>query len=220
MVKEKDKKKNDDNLKEKIQKAVEEADDDFEEVTIEDRIISIEKKLTAVIVMLIIVIVMSFIMIIANSSNDSESETDSTDNTQEVVSADYDVSMFDEIKASDIESESKNKTIVVYMGRSTCSHCIDYVPVLANVSEETGVKIKYIDMAKIIDYSNSTITDSEAISTLQNLSTNDAQKDVMDNLGSTPMTLIIKNNKIIDSLLYAADEDAVKTLLENNGLGK
>ena len=220
MVKEKEKEEKKEKLVKKIQQAVEiEDEEDLEEVTLEDRVISIEKKLNIILVLVIILLIICFGILISKSSSKS-SNTEENSPVQEEYSGDYDVSMFDEISVDDISKESDNKTIVVYMGRAACGYCIQYVPVLAEVQDNLGIKVKYIDMAKIIDYDNQSIIDSSAISKLQNMKTNDAQKNVMDNLGSTPMTLVIKNNRIVDSLVYAADAETLQTVLENNGLGK
>ena len=42
----------------------------------------------------------------------------------------------------------------------------------------------------------------------------------MNDWGATPMTLVIKNNKVVDSLVGAADAATVETLVKNNGLAK
>ena len=63
--------------------------------------------------------------------------TDSQSGKPTEVSADYDVSAFKEIKAQDIKKESKGKNILIYVGRSSCGYCVQYVPVLTQVQEKS-----------------------------------------------------------------------------------
>ena len=55
---------------------------------------------------------------------------------------------------------------------------------------------------------------------MQKFATSDSQKDVMKDWGATPMTLVIKNNKIVDSLVGATDAATLEKMVKNNGLAK
>ena len=52
------------------------------------------------------------------------------------------------------------------------------------------------------------------------MKTNSEQKGIMEQFGSTPMTLIIKNNTIVDSIVGATDESTLTKLIEGNGFSK
>lgn len=204
-------------------KKVEETNNEgFDELTTEDRLISIEKKVNATLILVVIMAILAIINLSILVSNNSGQTTTNEDLTQTSTdtSADYDVSEFDEIKASDLSKESKNKTIVVYIGRSSCGYCVQFVPVLKSVQEKYNFTTKYIDIAKIIDYNSSSISDQDAYNLLTNMKTNSEQKGIMEQFGSTPMTLVIKNNTIVDSIVGATDESTLTKLVEDNGFSK
>ena len=194
----------------------------FDELTTEDRLVSIEKKVNATLILVVIMAILAIInlsILVSNNSGQTTTNEDLTSNSTD-TSADYDVSEFDEIKASDLSKESKNKTIVVYIGRSSCGYCVQFVPILKSVQEKYNFTTKYIDIAKIIDYNSSSISDQDAYNLLTNMKTNSEQKGIMEQFGSTPMTLVIKNNTIVDSIVGATDESTLTKLIEDNGFSK
>ena len=194
----------------------------FDELTTEDRLISIEKKVNATLILVVIMAILAIInlsILVSNNSGQTTTNEDLTPNSTD-TSADYDVSEFDEIKASDLSKESKNKTIVVYIGRSSCGYCVQFVPILKLLKEKYNFTTKYIDIAKIIDYNSSSISDQDAYNLLTNMKTNSEQKGIMEQFGSTPMTLVIKNNTIVDSIVGATDESTLTKLIEDNGFSK
>ena len=194
----------------------------FDELTTEDRLVSIEKKVNATLILVVIMAILAIInlsILVSNNSGQTTTNEDLTPNSTD-TSADYDVSEFDEIKASDLSKESKNRTIVVYIGRSSCGYCVQFVPILKSVQEKYNFTTKYIDIAKIIDYNSSSISDQDAYNLLTNMKTNSEQKGIMEQFGSTPMTLVIKNNTIVDSIVGATDESTLTKLIEDNGFSK
>lgn len=196
--------------------------EDFDELTTEDCLVSIEKKVNATLILVVIMAILAIInlsILVSNNSGQTTTNEDLTPNSTD-ISADYDVSEFDEIKASDLSKESKNKTIVVYIGRSSCGYCVQFVPILKSVQEKYNFTTKYIDIAKIIDYNSSSISNQDAYNLLTNMKTNSEQKGIMEQFGSTPMTLVIKNNTIVDSIVGATDESTLTKLIEDNGFSK
>lgn len=194
----------------------------FDGLTTEDRLVSIEKKVNATLILVVIMAILAIInlsILVSNNSGQTTTNEDLTPNSTD-TSADYDVSEFDEIKSSDLSKESKNKTIVVYIGRSSCGYCVQFVPILKSVQEKYNFTTKYIDIAKIIDYNSSSISDQDAYNLLTNMKTNSEQKGIMEQFGSTPMTLVIKNNTIVDSIVGATDESTLTKLIEDNGFSK
>ena len=153
----------------------------------------------------------------ASTYSDSSSETNSESENE---TEEYDVSMFDEIKASDITSKTKKSKQVIYVGRSTCSWCIKFLPNLQKSQKEYGYKTLYIDIAKIIDFSANSIIDQTAYNTMISL-TGDDYKDYMDeNFGSTPMVLIVEKGKIIGAQTGYSEYDDFVKVLEDAGYKK
>ena len=204
--------------KEKIKETVA---DEYEELTLEDRVINIEKKVNwtfglAVVITIISVLILIFILA---DGTEKTKNTDSQSGEPTEDSADYDVSAFKEIKAQDIKKESKGKNMLIYVGRSSCGYCVQYVPVLTQVQEKSKkYQTYYIDIAKILDFSSAAggILDQEANNIMQQL-----DKEFMEsNWGATPLTLVVKDSKLVDSIVGYVDADTLEALIKKNGFVK
>ena len=208
--------------KEKKVKEIEEVVDEYEELSLEDRVMNIEKKVNWTFGLSVIITIISVLLLIFVLADGTEKSTDkNTDNsgTPSEVASDYDVSAFKEIKAQDIKKESKGKNILIYVGRSSCGYCVQYVPILKQVQEKINkYKTYYIDIAKILDFESATggILDKEANEIMQQL-----DKEFMEsNWGATPLTLVVKDSKLVDSLVGYVDADTLEKLVKNNGFAK
>lgn len=208
----------------KPQKKVQVIDEDFEEVedeediTMEDRIVNIEKKTNTLLVLMVITVLLVFVTMIFTMSNKGTTTTTPTDESE---NSSYSTAAFDEIKGTDIAKESKGKTIVVMMGRQGCGYCAAYAPVLTLAQESYNFVTKYIDLAEIIDLSKGTITDQDSYDALMNLdAVSDYETFMKDNFGRTPLTLFIKDSKIIGTISGYVDSDELAKQLENNGISK
>ena len=147
-----------------------------------------------------------------NNNKKSETTTESEYNT------DYDVSMFKEIKASELKKNT-NDLSVVYIGRSTCSWCAAFLPRLWEAQEEYGYKTLYIDIAKIMDFTNNgEILDQKAYNIMINLAGKNYETYVKDNFGATPMILIMKNNKIVGAQTGYSEYEEFKKVLNDAGI--
>ncbi len=132
---------------------------------------------------------------------------------EETYNTDYDVSQFKEISASDIEKETKNKVSVIYIGRETCSWCLEFLPTLKEAQEKFNYTTLYIDIAKIIDFENNTLIDQASYDTISKLSGEGYEDYMSENFGSTPMVLVVKDNEIINAQTgYSEYEDFEKIL--------
>lgn len=131
---------------------------------------------------------------------------------------DYDVSMFKEIKASEISKETKGKLSVVYVGRETCSWCAAFLPNLWQAQEDYGYTTLYIDIAKIIDFENNSIKDEDAYNIMMSLTGDNYDEYMEENFGATPMILIMKDNKIVNAQTGYSEYDAFKTILNDAGI--
>ena len=147
-----------------------------------------------------------------NNNKKSETTTESEYNT------DYDVSMFKEIKASELKKNT-NDLSVVYIGRSTCSWCAAFLPRLWEAQEEYGYKTLYIDIAKIMDFTNNgEILDQKAYNIMINLTGKNYETYEKDNFGATPMILIMKNNKIVGAQTGYSEYEEFKKVLNDAGI--
>ncbi len=211
--------------KEEIEKEEKIEIDEYEELSLDDRVVNIEKKVTAILWLVVVTMIVAILSLIFVISDDGTTKTEESgsETEQTEVSADYDVSEFKEIKAQDLKKESKGKTILVYIGRSSCGYCVQFVPVLKEVQDKyKSYRTYYIDIAKILDFTGASGTlDEEAEKIMTGLATVKEQEGIMDkNWGATPMTLVIKDSKIVDSLVGASDAATLEELVKNNGLAK
>ena len=141
-----------------------------------------------------------------------------TTSSESEYNTDYDVSMFEEIKASDIKSKTKKDIQVVYIGRSTCSWCAAFLPTLWEAQEEYKYTTLYIDIAKIIDFSSGNVSDQDSFDILNKLTGEGYESYMEENFGATPMVLIIKNNKIIGASTGYAEYESFVSVLNDAGI--
>ena len=205
---------------------VEVKEDDFtpeelEPLTLEERVISIEKKQNIILLLVIVTALLSLLVFITNLAGGKNGTfgDETSEEQQEVQSSTYDTSGFTEITAQELKATSKNKTIIVWIGRQGCGFCSKFVPTITSAGEQFDQTIYYLDLAKVLDFTGSQVTvlDEEAFDILMNFATDKDNKDVMENFGATPMTLIIKNNKIVGNIIGALEEDVVTKTLKDEG---
>lgn len=212
---------------EKTNKKIEEVEieetEEYEEIPVNERIMGIEKKVNIILIVVIITMLFSlFSMIFTINGNSSYGETDTPTNKQE-ESAAYDTSAFKEIKASDIKSESKSNTIVVMVGRQGCGWCANYAPYITEAAKNYNLKVRYIDLGKIVDFTveQPVIVDGDAWDTLTSLSgSGEWVTFAKDNMGGTPLTLIIKNNKVVGGISGYTEVANIEKAFDKAGLGK
>jgi hypothetical protein len=108
---------------------VEVKEDDFtpeelEPLTLEERVISIEKKQNIILLLVIVTALLSLLVFITNlaGGNNGTFGDETGEEQQEVQSSTYDTSGFTEITAQELKATSKNKTIIVG-GEIPCLHC-------------------------------------------------------------------------------------------------
>ena len=117
---------------------------------------------------------------------------------------DYDVSMFETIDADGlVEAYNWDETKVVYFGRSTCGFCVQFLPVLQQAQQEYGYKTLYVDIETI---------DADGQNKIMGL-----DSFFEENYGSTPITVLVKDGKIIDSEIGYVEYSTFTSMLEENG---
>ena len=210
-----------DKLVEKEDTKIEVLDNDYEEVSMEERIINIEKKVKAsfwmnIILIILVILTTVFNNVGANNIIDTGGDTDTVDTS-------YDTSAFTKITPADIASISDGKTVVVWIGRQSCGYCAMYAPYMTEAAENYGITAYYIDFATIInfDVENPYITDEKAFTTLSSLTgKGEWETFAADNIGGTPLTLIIKDNKVVGGISGAAETEAIEAAFAKAGIKK
>ena len=186
----------------------EELVDEIEDLTLEERIINIEKKTKASFWLnIIIVTLMIFLLImVLGSGNSNNTGNGDSGNYEETVA--YDTSAFKEITPSEISKESKGKM---------------YAPYIKQAADNYGITAHYIDLAKMVNFNveQPYITDSDAYKTLSSLTgKGEWETFAKDNVGGTPLTLIIKDGKVIGGVSGAAAVEKIEAVFKDAGLKK
>ena len=216
--------------------------EDFEEVSLEDRVFNIEKKTNTIFVISIItliIVVISMIILIANgsSSNSTRTSSNTSNNSETESSSDenYSTAAFNKIKAQDIESVSKGKTAMIWIGRQTCGYCALYAPIVEEVQKEYGFTANYLDLYSIVDSATSTLADEEAYNILMDLEADKSCKslvtdsngsavecgDVLSSrFGATPLTIFVKDNKMVGAFSGYVQASELGSILESYGFKK
>lgn len=99
-----------------------------------------------------------------------------------------------------------DETNILVIGQTSCTYCIKAKPILNRVSYDKNVKINYLNITELSDEDKEKFTDSLDY--------------FNENEWGTPLTLIIKNGKVIDSASGLLDYDGYVSLFEKNGLIK
>lgn len=201
----------------------------LEEISSDERLIRVEKQVKISIILqaicLILIIVTLGICISIKGSgvkNGSSSKTNAETNETEDGENTYATNLFKEIKVSDVTSVSKGKEIIVFIGRQGCYWCSLYAPVLGLASEDNNFDVYYIDFGKMVDFSlaQPAVSDEEQYSALIDWFEAGAYaNEVADGIG-TPMTIFVKNGKMVNFIGGYVDGDTLNTYLKKEGFIK
>ena len=148
---------------------------------------------------------------------------DITDEEAGDTSGVYDTTVYKTIKGSELAELSKGKKIVVWIGRQGCSYCSLYAPTIKSVGKDLGITIHYIELAAMYDTTQNqwVLTDQASYDAITGMeTTNDEAASVMEDFGSTPMTIIVEDGKVIGGVVGAVDKTTVKETLTNAGIKK
>ncbi len=196
----------------------------------EDKVMLAEKirNLTFIVVLGFVIVFMLLIgLYIKGGSSDSGSSNTGTSQGGSSSSSSYDVSKMNAIAEDEIDTLlSDKKTHIVYIGRSTCSVCVQTVPVLNQVQSDLGFTLDYIPLE--LKNSESDSGEGHAFSTWVTYMRNliDAMKDVdatvngedgtlgglFEAHGYTPVVVVIENGKVVDGFIGYRSADAMKEI--------
>lgn len=223
--------KNDKNIEEEIKevKNLEDELDDLDELD-EPKDVTVMDMLNRIVVCLIVIAIILAIntTVLIFKNNDSSSNKDTTNNSSNNASNDneqtsnYDVSMMNELdlsKALDLFND-KDKTYVLYIGRPDCSACISYLPTLQEAQENLGYTTQYLNLNNIDTKSDDFTKFSNKLSVKYTMTVSgEEQTETFGTwMGYTPMTIIIKNGKMVDGEIGAVNYSTLVSLLKNNGI--
>ena len=199
--------------------------EELKEISSDERIIRVEKKANILIVLQIIALILILItMIVCLSGGVSSGNKEKESDTQEGTSSDYTytTTSFKELTFGEISEASKNKEIIVFMGRQGCYWCSLYAPIISLEAQDNKFDVYYLDFGKIIDFTSSpaSIADEATYKALMAwLEASDFADDVQEGIG-TPMTFFVKNNKIVNMINGYTDQDSLEAYLKKEGFIK
>lgn len=200
--------------------------DEPKDVTVMDML---NRIVVCLIVIAIILAINTTVLIFKNNdSSSSNNDTKTTNNPSSTESSsngqpsNYDVSMMEELdlsKALDLFND-KDKTYVLYIGRPDCSACVSYLPTLQEAQENLGYKTQYLNLnnvdSKSDDYTK--FINKLSVKYTMTVSGEEQTETFGKWMGYTPMTIIIKNGKMVDGEIGAISYSTLTSLLKNNGI--
>ena len=132
---------------------------------------------------------------------DEEYEDNEEDYSSSSIDENYSTDSFTKILPSEIASLSKNKTIVVWVGRQSCGYCTMYMPIVKDVAEEKNIPIYYIDIAYLTNEENNKLASSNSY--------------LRKNQWGTPTTLLMLGNRVLDSIGGYVEKETFLSFLED-----
>lgn len=173
-----------------------------------------ENKLLKCLYVIIVLLLIDTIILFASNVKITTKSSNNTSYNNEQKNDDYDVSMFDSINFNQMVETIGSKDIqVIYIGRSTCGYCVQFLPSLQKAQEEFGYKTKYYNIG---DLSN-----EELQSNAEKLSEFDNEDGfIKTNFGATPMVMLVKDGKLIDGWVGYAEYESYAEFLIKNGFEK
>ncbi len=154
--------------------------------------------------------------------SDEESGNEELEDEEDMKKG-YDTNAFVKVYPSSLENLSKYNTIVVWIGRQTCGYCAKYAPVLETIKNEYNIPIYYIDLATMINFDASQpyITNQYQFDIIGNIPGEGEWDGFADeNIGATPLTLIMRDGKVIGGVSGYVDNAELDTVFNVAGVRK
>jgi len=160
-----------------------------------------------------VIFTVKYLPIIAKNTKGT---TVNTDTTKEEPAAEYDVSKYNAVDLAGLKNVVKaNGYQVIYIGRSTCHYCVQFLPIMTEAQEVYGFKTTYFDITKVINFETGAIADEAGYKYIT-----DINSFFKDNFGSTPMVAIFKDGKFVKGTVGYTDLATYSKFLEDNGIKK
>lgn len=175
--------------------------------------------LVVIAIILVVNLLFTMISLTNGGSSSDNSGNSSTSGTQ--TSSDYDVSDFDTLTLAQVLKLFDSKdTSVLYLGRSSCSACVSFLPTLKSVQKDLGFKTKYLDITTVDTSSNDYSTFISKLTKEIEVNANGTKSTgkISEFYGYTPMVIIIKDGKAVNASVGALSESNFKKFLSSNGI--
>ena len=188
----------------------------------EEKINKLYKLVIIILIMVSIELLFSLFSVFSVKTTTDDKTQSSASTSTQTTTSNYDVSSFNTLTTKQVVELFNNKksTYVVYVGRSTCSACVSFVPTLKTLQNKYNYVTQYLDITTVDSNSDEYKTlmdklDKEVTLTVQNET---KTQSFSKYFGYTPMTFIIKNGKFVDGIIGASSESSFETFLNNNGI--
>lgn len=181
------------------------------------------KKIYTMLIVVLVISIMSLLIGLVNYSNTKGTTNNNNNNSTTTNNGsstnNYDVSMFNEVSVSDILKflgTSNKDTHILYLGRSTCSACVAFLPNLQATQREMNFTTDYLDITKVDTSSDDFTKFSNLLSKeiTQNVNGTTQTGKISEFYGLTPMIVVIKNGEAVDAVVGAYSKDNLQTFLK------
>ena len=181
----------------------------------------LNKIFTALVVIAIIMGVNLLFTMISLTNGGSGSNNSSNSSTSGTQTNDYDVSDFDALTLAQVLKLFDSKdTSVLYLGRSSCSACVSFLPTLKSVQKDLGFKTKYLDITTVDTSSSDYNTFISKLTKEIEVNANGTKSTgkISEFYGYTPMVIIVKDGKAVNASVGALSESNFMKFLSSNGI--
>lgn len=178
------------------------------------------RNLTFIVVFGFIILGILIIGLYFRDGSSTTSNNNSTNNGSSSSTEEYDVSAMNEVDVDGaLALFEEEGTHVLYIGRSGCTYCRQFVPVLNEVQEDLGFTTNYLNAQTFMnDWSGSQdelepLTDKMTIEATANGETGTLGELFLAN-GFTPALVVIKDGEAVAGFFGYRDADTLTELLQ------
>lgn len=160
----------------------------------------------------------SLVINIINTSNVSKILDNNSNATNEEEETEYDVSSFESVDYDGFKDAIKSKEYtVVYIGRSTCGYCVEFLPTMKQAQTDYGFTTVYFDITQVFDFTTNpvSITDQKAYDGIVKLNST-----FFEHLGETPMVAVFKNGQYVNGTIGYQSYNEYSEFIEECGIVK
>lgn len=180
------------------------------------------KKIYTMLIVVLVISIMSLLIGLVNYSNTKGTTTEnnsSTTTNNGSSTSDYDVSMFNAVSVKDILKflgTNNKETHVLYLGRSTCSACVAFLPNLQATQKEMNFTTDYLDITTVDTTSDDFKKFGELLSKeiTQSINGESQTGKISEFYGYTPMVIVVKNGEAVDAIVGSYSKDNLQTFLK------
>ena len=180
---------------------------------------AVQNKILVCLYIIIGLLCLNTIILICKGNISSSSSDTTTENSTE-----YDVSMMESVDLNTMLNDvfKREDIQVVFMGRSTCSVCVSFLPSLQKAQEELGYKTVYLDIEKVDSDSDEFEEFTSKLDMEYTMTRNG--EEVTDTYGSfygyTPAVFLYQDGKMVDGKIGALDYDELVSWLKEHNVGE